>query len=242
MATTQERTVSGKVSPEMPATTSIGRKVWMAISGLVLLGFVVGHMVGNLQIFLGQDQLNTYAEKLRELAPILWAVRIVLVAFVLVHVIIGVMLWWRNRQSRPVAYEVHNFQKATLASRTMIWTGLGILLYVVYHLMQFTWVITDPRYATLRDSLGRHDVYSMVVIAFQNPIISGVYILAMIFLAFHLSHAVSSFLQTLGWNTTRVQPILTRIAYTLSILLFLGYTSIPVAVLLGFVKLPGGGY
>jgi len=242
MSSTQLKTASGKVSPEMPATTSIGRKVWMAISGLILLGFVVGHMLGNLQIFLGQDQLNTYAEKLRELAPILWAVRIVLLGFVLTHIIIGIMLWLRNRQSRPVAYQVHDFKEATLASRTMIWTGLGILLYVVYHLLQFTWVVTNPRYATLTDSLGRHDVYSMVVIAFQNPIISGVYILAMIFLAFHLSHAVSSFFQTLGWNTTRVQPTLKRIAYTLSILLFLGYTSIPVAVLLGIVKLPGGGY
>jgi len=137
---------------------------------------------------------------------------------------------------------MHDFKKATLASRTMIWTGLGILFYVVYHLLQFTWVVTNPQYATLTDPLGRHDVYSMVVIAFQNPIISGVYILAMIFLGFHVSHAASSFFQTLGWNTTRVEPILKKVAYTLAILLFIGYTSIPVAVLLGLVKLPGGGY
>jgi len=242
MNSTQIGTTIGAVSPEMPATTSIGRKIWMAISGFVLVGFVCGHMLGNLQVFLGQDQLNTYAEKLHAIPALLWSIRFVMLTVVLIHIIDGIWLWLGNNASRPIAYERRQFKEATLASRTMIWTGLGILLYVVYHLLHFTLIVTNPEYAGLRDVLGRPDVYSMVVMGFQNYLISGVYFVAVIFLAFHLSHAISSLFQTLGWNTIAVQPILKRIAYTVSILLFLGYTSIPVAIVLGLVTLPGGGH
>lgn len=242
MSTVQARKPLGKVTPELPTTTSLGRKYWMALSGVLLLFFVIGHMLGNLQVFIGQDQLNTYAEKLQELGLLLWAVRLFLLAFAVVHILFGIVLWIRNRESRPVKYHDQNFQRATLASRTMIWSGAGIGLYVVYHLLHFTFRVTNPGYQELIDPLGRPDVYSMVVLGFQNYFISGIYILAMLFLAFHLSHGAASMFQSMGWNTTRVEPILKRIAFAVAVLLFAGYTAVPVAVLLGIVTLPGGGY
>ena len=236
------RVTTGKISPELPATTSLGRKYWMAISGVFLFLFVVGHMLGNLQIFLGQDQINTYAEKLRDLGPLLWIIRGGLLLIALVHIIDGVILWLRNRQSRPERYIKQNFQRASLASRTMIWSGIGILLYVVYHLMHFTWQITNPQYQDLVDPLGRHDVYSMMVLGFQNWLISGVYIVAMVFLAYHLSHGVASFFQSMGWSNDRLEPLYRRLGYAVAVILFIGYVSIPAAILAGIVTLPGGGH
>ncbi len=233
---------TGKITPSMPATTSIGRKFWMALSGVILILFVVGHMAGNLQIFLGWDALNTYAVKLRAIPALLWGVRLFMLAFALLHIIDGILLWVRNRQSRPVAYVKQNFQRASLYSRTMFWTGLGIGLYVVYHLMHYTMFITNPQYVHLKDPLGRHDVYSMVVISFQNPLISLVYIVAMVFLAFHLAHAFQSWFQTLGWNSEKSQPALKKISYAIAIVLFVGYVSIPVACLSGILQPLGGGH
>jgi len=117
---------------------------------------------------------------------------------------------------------------------------LGIFFFVIYHLLHFTFITTNPEYANLHDSLGRHDVYSMVVLGFQNYLISAVYIVAMCFLAFHLSHAVSSFFQTMGWNKKELEVKLKCVAYIIAVAVFIGYTSMPIAVLIGFIKLPGG--
>ena len=243
MSSTQVSSTPVQVAaPSDTLTTSIGRKVFMAITGFLLFGWLVGHMIGNLQIFLGQDKLNTYAETLTHLASIIWIVRVVMLTVIGIHIIFGIMLWWRNRASRPVKYVKEATVQATLASRTMIWTGLGLFLFIVYHLLHYTFIVTNPQYADLHDSLGRHDVYSMVVLGFQNYLISIVYIVAMFCLSYHLSHALASFLQTLGWNKTEVQPLIKKIAYTVATLMFLGFSSIPVAILLGIVTLPGGGH
>lgn len=238
MGNTQiSRVTTGKIAPEMPSTTSIGRKWWAASSGIILLLFVVGHMLGNLQMFLGPEAINAYAEKLRAIPALLWAVRVFFLTWALIHTVDGIALWWRNRQSRPVPYHSQDFQRASLASRTMIWSGLAIFFFVVYHLLHFTVRVTNPEYATLTYGAEMHqDVYSMVVLGFQNPIISVVYLLAVFFLALHLSHGISSFPQTMGWNKTELQPIYRRIAYTVSVLLFFGYASLPIAVLLGVIK------
>lgn len=214
----------------------------MAISGFLVFGFVIGHMIGNLQIFLGQDQLNTYAQALKNMPAVVWAARIGILLFFGIHVYTGITLWWRNRSSRPVSYVREETLQATVASRTMIYSGVGVFGYVVYHLMHFTFIVTNPSYINLHDSLGRHDVYSMLVLGFQNPIISAVYIVSMFFIALHLSHGISSMFQTLGWNNERWQPKLKAVAYLISAVVFLGYCSIPVAVLVGFIQLPGGGH
>jgi len=222
--------------------SSIGRKVFMAATGLVLFGFVVGHMIGNLQIFLGQDQLNTYARALKDLPVLVWAVRVVLLVMVAIHVWNGVKLYFENKNARPINYRHNDTVQATLSSRTMIWSGLGIFLYVVYHLLDFTFIVTNPKYAHLIDNLGRHDVYSMVVLGFQNYWISGVYIVAIFLVAYHLSHALFSLLQTLGLNNPRVQTTLKRVCYGISTAIFIGYVIIPISVLLNLVRLPAGGY
>lgn len=220
---------------------SIGKKILMAVTGVVAFGYVVGHMFGNLQIFAGQDQLNTYAETLHSLGPLLWAVRGFLILFFLVHIWKGIQLKLENWSSRPISYRMKKAIEATLSSRTMIWTGLIILAFVVYHLLQFTIRVTNPEYQHLVDPLGRPDVYSMVIMGFQNPLISGFYILAVGLLCYHLSHGISSMFQTVGWANKRTLPALEVLGIIVAWLIFLGYVSIPISILAGGITLPKGG-
>jgi succinate dehydrogenase / fumarate reductase cytochrome b subunit len=222
--------------------SSIGRKIFMALTGLFLFCFLIGHLLGNLQIFLGQNQLNAYAQFLKNVPALTYTVRFVLLVIFVVHVWFAVNLYFENRGSRSIKYKYNATVQASLASRTMFWTGLGVFLYIVYHLLQFTFVATNPQYAHLTDASGRHDVYSMVVLGFQNYLISAVYLVALFLVAYHLTHALFSFLQTLGLNNPRLQPTLKGIAYVVSVVIFIGYASIPVAVLTGIINLPAGGY
>ncbi len=242
MNSTRVVSAPGQMSLKSLVASSIGKKIWVAVTGILLFGWLCGHLVGNLQIFIGQDQLNAYAQKLKDLAGIVWVIRIVMIGLVLTHVFYGINLWYHNRKARPVRYSIYDTIQATLASRTMIWTGLTIFAFVVYHLLHFTFLVTNPDYVDLHDSMGRHDVYSMVILGFKSYIRSGVYVLAMVLLAVHLSHAISSFFQTLGWNKKETEPKLKALAYIVAVLIFVGYTSIPVAVLTGFITLPGGGH
>ena len=242
MAVVQSKAIPIQTQHRYFGKTSIGKKVLMAVTGFILFGFVTGHMIGNLQIFLGQDQLNTYAQALKDVPALSWSVRIIVLLSVLVHIWNAIRLYFQNRASRPVRYVCNRTIQASLASRTMIWTGLGVLLYVVYHLLHFTFIVTNPRYEHLTDPLGRHDVYSMVVLGFQNYFISAVYIVALFFVAYHLSHAIFSLLQTIGLNNPRVQPALKGLVWLISVVIFIGYVSIPIAVLTGIVNLPGGGH
>jgi len=240
MTVTPTKAVPVQASPKVYLKTSIGRKVLMAITGLIQLGFVTGHMIGNLQIFIGQDQLNAYAQALKDLPALTWSVRIIVLASVIIHIWNAVRLYFENRASRPIKYVINSTVQASLASRTMFWTGLGILMYVVYHLLHFTFIVTNPKYEHLVDAAGRHDVYSMVILGFQNYLISAVYIVALFLLVYHLSHAVFSMLQTLGLNNPRVQFMLKAIGYIISVVIFIGYVSMPVAVLVGIINLPAG--
>ena len=227
--------------PQAVYKTSIGKKIIMAITGIIFVGFITGHMLGNLQVFLGQDRLNTYAEALQGLGALLWFIRAFLLAFIAFHIIFGIKLYFENRSSRPIRYvRVHNIE-SNIASRTMIFSGLLIFFFVIYHLLHFTIIVTNPEYATLKDSLGRHDVYSMMILGFKNWIISAVYILAVLFLSFHLSHSLFSLFQTLGLNNATWMPRLRVISNIFAILIFIGYVAIPIGILLNFAKLPEGG-
>jgi len=214
----------------------------MAVSGVIAFGFVCGHMLGNLQVFIGQDQMNHYAETLQNLGPMLWVIRLFLAAAFITHIWLGILLKLQNNAARPVGYKNETTQKASLASRTMIWTGLIILTFVAYHLLHYTARLTNPEYASLLDGQGRFDVYSMVIHGFSDWIISAVYIVGVGLLAYHLSHGVASMFQSLGLNSPAWQVRLNRIAWFFTILLFVGYASIPTAVLTGCLTLPGGGY
>jgi succinate dehydrogenase / fumarate reductase cytochrome b subunit len=220
---------------------SIGKKILMAVSGFIAFGFVFGHMLGNLQIFISQNQMNTYAEKLQSLGPLLWAIRLFLLATLIIHVWFGIKLKLEAWSARPMGYQKSNTVKATLASRTMIWTGLIIVLFVIYHLLHYTIRVTNPELANLTDSLGRPDVYTMVIMGFSNPIVSTFYVVAVGLLSYHLSHGVASMFQSLGLNSDKWQVRLHRLAWVATVILFAGYASIPAAVLTGCTQLVAGG-
>lgn len=223
-------------------TATVGKKVLMAVSGIIFIAFVIVHLIGNLQLFIGQEQLNKYAETLQNLGALKWGFRIFLLIFFGLHIWKGIVLWLENKKARPVSYIKEESIQATVSSRTMIYTGAMIFFFVIYHLLHFTIHSTNPEYLQLPLVDGRFDVYSMVIIGFSNPIISLVYIIAMFLLAFHLSHAISSTFQTLGLNSQKAMPRLVIASNLISFIVFLGYVSMPLSVLFGFIKLPGGGY
>jgi succinate dehydrogenase / fumarate reductase cytochrome b subunit len=220
---------------------SVGKKVLMAVSGVIALCFVTGHMVGNLQVFMGPDQLNTYAETLHRMGSAIWIIRLSLLAVFIVHIYMGVQLKLENLASRPVGYNRTDTVKATLASRTMIWTGLIVFAFVVYHLLHFTVRTTNPEFQTLVDSAGKADVYSMVIIGFQNYLVSAFYIIAVGLLCYHLSHGIASMFQSIGWTGPASLERLDKMATIVAILLWLGYISIPMSVLSGLLTLPERG-
>jgi succinate dehydrogenase / fumarate reductase, cytochrome b subunit len=216
--------------------SSIGKKIVVAASGLYLIFFVVGHLLGNLEIYLGEDRLNAYAQLLQELGPILWTERIILILAVVVHIVATIQLALENRAAKPKKYAKSGHQASTLASRTMIYTGLLVICFVVYHLLQFTLMWTNPEYRNLHDALGRHDVYHMVILGFRQPLIALFYAAAIFFLATHLSHGFESVTQTLGINNRRIGRFISNGGRWLSWLIFAGYVSIPVTILLGLIK------
>jgi succinate dehydrogenase cytochrome b subunit len=217
--------------------SSVGKKMIVAVTGVILILFVVGHLLGNLQIFLGPDWINGYSQHLRDLGPLLWAVRFFLLATVIIHIYVTIRLAIENRRARPADYIDRHYIKADFASRHMVMSGLIVFAFIVYHLAHFTVRITDPRFALLKpDPLGHYDVYSMMVYGFQNYYVSAFYVLGLFLLALHLSHGSSSFFQSLGLNDKKLTPRLSLGGRIFAWVLFIGYTSIPVAILLGLIK------
>jgi succinate dehydrogenase / fumarate reductase cytochrome b subunit len=218
--------------------SSIGRKVIMAISGSGLFLFAVGHMVGNLQIFLGQEHINHYAHMLQSTPELLWPVRIGLVTFAILHVITGLSLWWENRQARAEQYAVKKVVGASWASRTMLVTGTIFLAYVVYHLLHFTVGSVQPEFMTWRDAQGRHDVYTMIVAGFSDYRVAIGYIIGTGAVCFHLSHGASAMFQSLGLKNPAYADRITNLSRGFALVLFLGYAAVPSAVLFGILKQP----
>jgi succinate dehydrogenase / fumarate reductase, cytochrome b subunit len=217
--------------------SSVGKKMIVAITGIILILFVIGHLLGNLQIFLGPEWINGYSQHLRDLGPLLWLIRIFLLATVIVHIYVTIRLAIDNRRARPQRYLERDYVKATFASRHMVMSGLVVLAFIIYHLAHFTVRVTDRRFTLLKaDPLGHYDVYSMMVYGFQNPLVCAFYVLGLFLLTLHLSHGSSSFFQSLGLNNEKLTPRLAVGGRIFAWLLFLGYTSIPVAILLGLIK------
>ena len=215
--------------------SSLGKKTLMAISGLMLVGFVIMHLAGNLLVFAGAEALNAYAEKLRHVPALLWGARAALLAAVIVHVVTSVQLARENAAARPQHYAAYRAQKSTLAGRTMMLSGLLLLAYLVYHLLHFTFRTAHPELSMAVDPFGRHDVYAMVIMSFNNRAIALVYILGMAVLCAHLHHGIASTWQTLGFADERSLRLAGFIGRTAALLLFVGYSAIPVAVLLGYL-------
>jgi succinate dehydrogenase / fumarate reductase cytochrome b subunit len=211
--------------------SSIGGKFIVAITGLALVGFIVAHLSGNLLVFAGREALAEYAQGLRKFPALLWALRLGLLAAAVLHISFTIKLNLANKASRPEAYAKKSFRKASLSSRSMVLSGLILLTYAVYHLLHFTFRTTNTEIG----ALGPYDVYDMLIIGFSNPLISFFYIVAMILLAMHLSHGISSLFQTLGLNHHKYNKVLKALGPVAGTILALGYISIPVAVMTGIV-------
>lgn len=221
--------------------SSLGKKTIVAVTGSLLVLFLIGHLLGNLTIYFGQDVINAYAQKLQGMGPLLWAVRLGLLAVFLLHIIFTVLLIAENLRASATKYIAKDSMGSTIFVRTMKYTGLIVLAFVVFHLSHFTLGIVQPEFyhlkQTLPDGTQRHDVYNMVVRGFQNVPISIFYIVALTLLTFHLSHGISSIFQTLGINNRFLRPNLERLGMVLAWLLWAGYVSIPISVMLGIVQL-----
>jgi len=209
----------------------------VAVTGVILILFVIGHLLGNLQIFLGPEWINAYSQHLRDLGPLLWLIRIFLLVSVILHIYFTILLAIENRRARPEAYIDRQYVKASWASRHMVVSGLVVLAFIIFHLLHFTGRKFNPQFLLLKlDPLNRYDVYSMMVYGFQNVYASSFYIVGLFLLTLHLTHGSSSFFQSLGLNNQRLAPRLAIGGRIFAWLLFIGYTSIPIAVLLGFIK------
>ncbi|MDD5349544.1 MAG: succinate dehydrogenase cytochrome b subunit [Chthoniobacteraceae bacterium] len=212
--------------------SSIGKKWIVALTGLVLVGFVTGHMIGNLQLFLGYEALNKYAAFLQGLGELLWIIRGFLGVCLIVHIVTTALLWIQNNAATPQKYAVNNPQAATIAAKTMIVSGLIVVCFLVFHLLHFTALYFHPDWKLWEDPDGRHDVYSLVITGFRDPLASGFYLLGLFLLCMHLSHGIQSFIQTLGVRSRKIAQPLTTASPYLAGLIFLGYAAIPVACLL----------
>jgi len=219
-------------------TSTVGRKILMAVTGLMLVGFITVHLLGNLSVFAGSEAINIYAEKLHSLGPIVWIFRLVMLILFAVHITFGIQLTMENSAATPEEYAIQTYQKTTFSARTMIYTGLILLAFVLYHLLHFTVQVihTDAvsAYQTLVN--GRPDVFSMVGKSFQSAFISIVYIIAMAALFLHISHGMQSFVQTLGWNNGPSQDKVAGVGKLAAVGYGVLYVAIPLAFLFHIVK------
>ncbi|MBE7540224.1 MAG: succinate dehydrogenase cytochrome b subunit [Opitutaceae bacterium] len=237
-------------------SSTVGRKFLMAVTGIILVGFVIGHLVGNLQVFGHPDKINGYAQFLHSLGPTLWAVRIGLLLAAVIHIWAAIALTRTNAQARGAQhYGVNKWIRAPFASRYMRLTGLVVLAFIVYHLAQFTFGFASsasfkghlPEYTmtstfhvlgfpAVEKGSSVNDVYSMVFYGFQSPVISLFYILAVGFLTLHLLHGFQSVFHSFGWHNASWAPALRAVTIILCVGFFLGNASMPAAILSGWLK------
>ncbi|WP_277957634.1 succinate dehydrogenase cytochrome b subunit [Anaeromyxobacter oryzisoli] len=212
---------------------SIGRKVVMAITGLLMVLFVIGHLLGNFSIF--AHGINAYAEKLHHLPALVWGNRVVMGLAVIVHVILAIQVTMENQAAKPTKYKVERYLKATFAGRTMIWTGLILGAFIVYHLLQFT-IRKTPGLVLEQDALNRFDVFTMVVSQFKVGLIALLYVVAMGGLFLHLKHGIQSTFQTLGLSNGVMLPRYGALGKVLSSVFLVGFVAIPVTIFFGILK------
>ena len=235
--------------------STVGGKFLVALTGLALTGFVIVHMAGNLQIFLGAEAINEYAKKLKDLGPLLWIARIGLLVVFVIHIWLALRLKIRSREARPIGYAHEQTVQASFASRSMVLSGLLILAFTLFHIAHYTLGAVQPVPAEvvkdgtpaqvetkevsmleLRDAKGRHDVYRMMILGFTNPLIAILYIVAQLVLMLHLSHGVASLFQTLGLNSPRTQATFRYLGWAVTLLVGGGNIAMVVAVWAGMVK------
>jgi succinate dehydrogenase / fumarate reductase cytochrome b subunit len=249
----------------MPVRSSLASKFVMAVTGLLLMLFVLAHLIGNLLIFAGPDAINTYAQHLKALPPLLWTFRLGLLTIFVIHILMGIRLSVANSLARPVGYQYEDTRVASLASRTMLLTGVVILLFVLYHLAHFTlgWTheavrsgrsvnyldlkqLYDPLTGTgvaegTTHTAGgvrpdlRPDVYTMMIVGFRSPLIAGLYLLAQVALWFHLWHGASSWCQSIGLGPVHENRLIAWGGPAFATLILAGNSAIVLSVLLRFI-------
>jgi succinate dehydrogenase / fumarate reductase cytochrome b subunit len=218
--------------------STIGKKIIMAVTGLIWVAFVILHMAGNLQAFLGRDKLNNYAAMLHgPLAEVVWVQRVVLFIALVLHVLMAWQLTYRAAKARPVEYAMRKPQVSTVSSRLMRWGGVVILVFIILHILHFTTRDIGPaRFAEARTADGHFDVYNAVVRSFQIWWVTGLYVGAMIFLGFHLWHGAWASIRTLGYAKPSENPRRRRIAAVVASLVWIGFITVPIAVLVGIIR------
>ncbi len=211
--------------------SAIGRKVVMAVTGIIGIGFLVAHLAGNLLVFRGAAALNGYSRFLRSTGELLWVARIVLIAAVVLHVWAAYSLTQMNRKARPVAYTRRDPQVSTLASRVKGWGGVVLLAFIIFHILHFTTGTVRPA-----GSFAEGDVYANVINSFHVWWVALFYLISMAFLGLHLYHGAWSSVRTLGVTGNSPNPLHRRASAALAVLLWLGFTLIPLGVFLGWAK------
>lgn len=242
----------------------------MAVTGLILVGFLFGHSIGNLQYLLGPEAYNNYAAMLQSNKEFLWIIRGTLLLCLVLHVISAISLRFYNNAAKPIKYKVTNYAKAKLTSRTMLWTGMLLLAGITYHILHFTagkvdfeggyeshelhqtgYAIkaTEVEYKNVETLEAnavpvvekRHDVYTMVTKEFANPLVVISYVVFVALVMFHLNHAIQSAIHTVGIQGPKLSNCLRKCSVCLSVILFLLFITLPVSVLLGVGSCAGGG-
>jgi succinate dehydrogenase / fumarate reductase cytochrome b subunit len=216
----------------------IGKKLVMAATGVILIGYVLGHMLGNLQIYMGAEQMDKYAAFLHSHEGLLWGVRTALIAAVVLHIWSAFLLWLQKRRARPVGYAMKDDVPASYASRTMMWSGPILGAFVVFHILHLTTGsvglgFQGPQRGAVAEQFF---AYENVVAGFRNPAVSIAYIVAMLMLSMHLYHGAWSMFQSVGISHPRYTPLLKNAAHALAILVAAGFISIPISVLAGIVR------
>ncbi len=218
--------------------STIGKKIIMGVTGLIGVGFVILHMAGNLQVFISQEKINSYGTLLHgPLAELTWLLRIILIVSVVLHVLMAVQLTQLSAAARPIGYKKKRPQVATLASRTMKWGGVLLLVFIIVHILHFTTERIDPAgWRGMADSHGNRDVYGNIVASFRIWWVAGFYIVAMLALGLHLYHGAWSSVRTLGYAKSSQNPLHRRIALGIAAVVWLGFTIIPFAVITGVLR------
>jgi succinate dehydrogenase cytochrome b subunit len=211
--------------------STVGKKIVMAVTGAILFLFVIGHLLGNLQVFEGPAKLNAYGAFLHRIGEVLWPVRIILLLAVALHIIATVQLALRKKRARPIGYSRKQAIASSYASRTMYWSGPIVLAFIIFHLLHLTAGYVHPGAAYIEG-----DVYHNVVSGFQVWWVSLSYIVAICLLGLHLRHGLWSMFQTVGIHQPQHTARLKKAAMVIAVLIVLGYISIPISVLLGLVK------
>jgi succinate dehydrogenase / fumarate reductase, cytochrome b subunit len=218
--------------------STVGKKIIMAVTGLIWVGFVILHMAGNLQAFLGAEKLNSYAAILHgPLEEVIWLQRVVLFVALVLHVLMAWQLTRRSAAARPVDYQIRDPQVSTLSSRTMRWGGVFILVFIVFHLLHFTTHDIGPDgFAARTDSLGHFDLYYAVVTSFRIWWVTALYVFAMIALGFHLWHGAWASIRTLGYAKPSENPLRRRISAGVASLIWIGFILVPIGVFMGIIR------